>query len=194
MRSCINNDETVQGLLATAGLGNDFAKYCGDLDQVLTGLIDQMLSTSLPSKLNPFRLYLDGLGDRSTWDKGKWSKARNALMVAISRHRDDVSTVVSTMAVADAEGRLGKIVSLLEQQNINLLPGGTLERYLPLYEGEHYQLSESAKQKAVQAETGYLMDLSSDEGMAERYGDLTTRSAVSRPALTSTSNQLSAPT
>ena len=172
LRSCINDDETVQGLLATAGLGNDFAKYCGGLDQKLTGLIDRVLSAALPTQLGQLGLYLRSLGDRHTWHKDEWSRARTALLVAISRYRDDIAAVVPPADVADVEGRLSQIASLLEQQNIHLLPGGTLERYLPLYEGDPYQLNDIAKQKAVQAEIDYLTNPASDEALAERYGDL----------------------
>ena len=172
LRSCINDDETVRGLLATTGLGNDFAKYCGGLDQLLTGLSDRVLSTSLPTQLGQLGSYLRGLGDRQTWNKDEWSKARTALMTAISRQRNDIAAIVPPADVADVEGRLSQIASLLEQKNIHLLLGGTLERYLPSYEGNPYQLSDIAKQKAVQAEIDYLTNPASDEALAERYGDL----------------------
>ena len=116
LRSCINDDETVRGLLATAGLGNDFAKYCGGLDQLLTGLSDRVLSTALPTQLGQLGSYLHGLGDRQTWNRHEWSKARTALMTAISRQRNDIAAIVPPADVADVEGRLSQIASLLEQQ------------------------------------------------------------------------------
>ena len=42
LRACIKDDESVQGFLASAGLGNDFGKYCGQLEQELTQLIDKL--------------------------------------------------------------------------------------------------------------------------------------------------------
>ena len=31
LRACIKDDESVQSFLASAGLGNDFGKYCGHI-------------------------------------------------------------------------------------------------------------------------------------------------------------------
>ena len=173
LRSCIKDDETVQGLLATAGLGNDFAKYCGDLDRKLTAVIDQILAASLPDELSPLESHLHGLGgDRKAWDKPEWSQARTAVMTAISRHRDEMASAVPPGDITDVEGRLSRIVSLLQEQNIHLLPGGTLERYLPSYEGDHYRLNDSAKRHAVQAEMEYLASPCTDDVLVDRYEDL----------------------
>ena len=172
LRSCIKGDETVQGFLATAGLGNDFAKYCGELDRKLTAVIDAILAASLPDDLLAMQCYLRSLGDRNTWDKPQFSQARPAVMTAISRHRDEMASTATPTVISDVEGRLGQIVDLLGKKNIHLLPGGTLERYLPLYEEDHYQLSDTAKQNAVQAETEFLASPHTDEELADRYGDL----------------------
>ena len=173
LRSCIKDDETVQGLLATAGLGNSFAKYCGDLDRKLTAVIDQILAASLPDELSPLESYLNGLGgDRKAWDKPELSQARIAVMTAISRHRDAMASAVPPGDITDMEGRLSRIVSLLQEQNIHLLRGGTLERYLPSYEGDHYRLNDSAKQHAVQAEMDYLASPCTDDVLVDRYEDL----------------------
>ena len=172
LRSCIKDDETVQGLLATAGLGNDFAKYCGELDRKLTAVIDQVLAASLPNELSTLGCYLHHLGDRKAWAKPEWSQARTAVTTAISRHREYVASIVPTAELVDVEGRRDQIVSLLGKQNIHLLPGGTLERYLPSYRGNHYLLNESAKQNAVRSEIEYLASPHNNEVLADRYGDL----------------------
>ena len=172
LRSSVKEDETVQGFLATAGLGNDFAKYCGELDSKLTGLVDRILIASLPEPLETLSLYLHGLGNRPAWSRDEFAKARVAVLTAISRYRNEIVSVVGEVDVSDIEGRRNQIVSLLQQKNIHLLPGGTLERYLPLYEGDHYSLSEGSKQKAVQAELDYLASPRAIEALANRYGDL----------------------
>ena len=51
LRACIKDDESIQSFLASAGLGNDFVRYCGQLDRKLTCLIDRILSTPLTEPL-----------------------------------------------------------------------------------------------------------------------------------------------
>ena len=53
-----------------------------------------------------------------------------------------------------------------------MLPGGTLERYLPHYAGDEYDLSENAKQNAVYAEIEAMSNLETEDALADRYGDL----------------------
>ena len=172
LRSCIKDDETVQGLLATAGMGNDFAKYCGELDRKLTDVVDQVLATTLPDELLTLGCHLRGLGNREAWNKPEWSQARTAVLTAVSLHRDAMASVVPPADMTDVEGRLNQIVGLLEKINIHLLPGGTLERYIPSYQGDRYQLNDKVKQEAVQAEIEFLASPHADEELADRYGDL----------------------
>ena len=182
LRSCIKDDETVQSFLATAGLGSSFAGYCGDLDKALRPLIDQLRTVSAPTQLKPLGDYLISLGEQP-WDSGKWGKARTAVMTAISRHREHMASVVSETAIADIEGRRNQVIGALEEKNIHVLPGGTLERYLPSYAGGEYQLNEHAKTSAVQAEVQNLANPATDCALAERYGDLyhAVRSLPSNP-------------
>ena len=172
LRSCIKDDETVQGLLATAGMGNDFAKYCGELDRKLTDVVDQVLATTLPDELLTLGCHLRGLGNREAWNKAEWSQARTAVLTAVSLHRDAMASVVPPADMTDVEGRLNQIVGLLEKINIHLLPGGTLERYIPSYQGDRYQFNDKVKQEAVQAEIEFLASPHADEELADRYGDL----------------------
>ena len=172
LRSCIKDDETVQGLLANAGMGNDFAKYCGELDRKLTDMVDQVMATTLPDELITLGSRLHGLGIRKEWTNSELSKARTAVLTAVNLHRDAMASVVPPADMTDVEGRLNQIVGLLEQINIHLLPGGTLERYLPSYQGDLYQLNDQAKQAAVQAEIEFMASPHADEDLADRYGDL----------------------
>ena len=104
-------------------------------------------------------------------------------MTAISRHREQMGAVLSETAIADIEGRRNQVIGALEEKNIHVLPGGTLERYLPSYAGGEYQLNENAKSNAVQAEVQHLASPTTDCALAERYGDLyhAVRSLPSNP-------------
>lgn len=173
LRACVRADGSVQNFLVTAGVGNDFGRYCGELESKLTKMIDQLLAVSAPPpSLTRLLELLRGLGARATWDGKRWARARVSIITAISRHRADVAALTSEADVADVEARLRQIVTALRQKNINLLPGGTLERYLPKYGGDHYELTDEAKRQAVAAEIEEMAKPMTEADLSSRYGEL----------------------
>ena len=173
LRTCIRDDESIQDILALAGLGTDFVEYCGQLERKLTRLIDEMLYSCLPSSLADFGSHLGSLrGERGDWDKNQLRKARTAVMKAIDLHREDLVEVVSSNKLKDIEGRWSKILTILKEKNIYVLPGGTIERYLPLYRGDKYVLKEGAKRNAIEAEIEQMAETECEEDLAARYGEL----------------------
>ena len=172
LRRSIGQDDSLQSFLASAGLGNNFAAYCGQLDRELTRLIKELLNASLPSTLTRLHSFLRGLGEQDTWTPDDLSTARIAVMTALSRHRADLASVVSLETVQNIEGRLDQILTALRVRNIHVLRGGTLERYLPHYSGDEYELSPDAKRNAVKAEIAELANLNGDEALIQRYGEL----------------------
>ena len=99
LRACIKDDETIQSFLADAGLGTDFGKYCGQLEQKLNKLADELLAATLPSSLKGLGTFLKDLGPKCQWSKEKWAKARTAIMTAVSLHREDMVSVVTPQTV-----------------------------------------------------------------------------------------------
>src|SRR5260221_2475545 len=96
--------------------------------------------------------FLADLGPRTAWKPPQWTKGRVATLSAISRHRPDVVAATSEADVTDVEGRLKQVCAALAKRNVLLLPGGTLERYLPKYAGDEYELSDDAKRQGVAEE------------------------------------------
>ncbi len=172
LRACIKEDETVQGFLLSSGLGHDFAKYCGELERELKPMIKELITKELPETLSTLSKFLNALGNTDDWQKEQWQKARTALMTAISTHKDDVVSVLSSDKVKDIEGRRDQILNALKEKSIFVLPGGTLERYLPSYSGNEYDLRPEAKAKAVHAEIGQMVCCTDEDSLAERYGEL----------------------
>ena len=172
LRACIKDDESIQSFLASAGLGHDFARYCGQLDRKLTCLIDCIICRPLTECLKPLEKLLEGYGERRTWDKETFAKARRAVMTAISKYKEHIVSVTSRQLVEDVEGHRDQILSTLKQKNIYVLPGGTLERYLPNYVGDEYDGGEKAKRHAVNSELNELSNLSTEEDFSNRYGQL----------------------
>lgn len=172
LRSCIRDDQSIQGFLAAAGLGNDFTRYCGQLDRELNRALDKLLASPLPSGLEELCRFLKGLGARCQWNKQQLAKARVVVMTAMSRHREDMLSVLSAEVVENIEGRWSQILAVLKTKNVHVLPGGTLERYLPSYTGNEYTLDPANKHRAVQHELEQLAKVSTDEALADRYGDL----------------------
>jgi hypothetical protein len=173
LRACIKDDGSVQNFLAAAGVGNDFSKYCGELERKLTNIIDQLLAAdAVPQSLSGLVAFLSSLGDRSKWDRDAWGKARVGVLTAISRNRADAIAALSQTDVEEIEGRINQVVAALRKKNVLLLPGGTLERYLPSFCGDHYNLSDEAKRQAVAAEIQEMAKPMTEPEMEERYGDL----------------------
>jgi hypothetical protein len=173
LRGCVRNDLSVQHFLATAGVTNNFGKYCGELEQKLESVIDRLRSaTSSSAALSQLTAYLGKLGPREEWNGKTRAKARVAVLTAISLDRTAIAAATSNYEVEEIEGRLRKIVEALRQVNIYLLPGGALERYLPAYSGDLYELCGEAKQKAVSEEIQELSKGMTDKDLSMRYGAL----------------------
>ena len=179
LRRCIGSDDSIQSFLASAGVGNDFGKYVGALDQCLTKAIDKLLASRLSHNLKMIKEFMDGFGgDRKDWSKEQLAKSRVAMMTAISLHRDDVAEATSESIVKDIEGRWSKVLTTLKEKNIHILSGGTLERYLPSFKGNIYDPSDTSKRQAVEMELTYLQGIQDDEeigkeeSLIDRYGDL----------------------
>ena len=179
LRSCIGDDDSIKSVLASAGVGSDFAKYVGELDASLTRLIDLLLEGSLGGHLEALGHFFGNLGtDRRQWNKEQLAKARVATMTAMSRHRDEVIVIVPQHTVEDIEGRWRQILTILAKKNIHVLSGGTIERYLPCFAGDLLDPKPEAKRNAVVAELKALQgihesdDLNRETTLVERYGGL----------------------
>ena len=177
LRSCIGDDNSVRSLLAFAGVGGHFARYVGELDGLLTDLIDELLGRSLDGELEPLGQYLFKFGrdKRGAWNKDQLARARVAVMIAIDVNRTAVVSEVSQDAVENVEGRWRTILRTLAEKSIHVLPGGTIERYLPSFSGDLFEPSQEAKGSAVQAELGVLQEIrrigdpDRDVALADRF-------------------------
>lgn len=174
LKACVKSDGSVQSFLATAGVGGDFGKYCGELESKLTGLIDRLIALNpVPAELTRLVEYLIQLDPRAAGSSNKaLARARVAVMTAISRHRTAMAAATSETDIQDVEGRLNKILTALRQKNVFLLPGGTLERYLPKYAGDHYDLADDAKRRAALDEIEEMGKGMDDALLGARYGEL----------------------
>ena len=173
LRSRIKRDESIRLQMAKAGHGKDLDTYCGSLDQKLTEVIDRILTKRMAGNLATLDKYLQSFGPhRSNWDKQNLRRARTAVVTAIKRYRQDMVSVLSEEEVSDIEGRVEAIVTVLKERNIHLLPGGTLERYLPSYSGNEYAPTEDAKQRAMDDEIQVLSKPMTEDELAARYEDL----------------------
>ena len=179
LRSCIGDNDSISSILALAGVGSNFGKYVGQLDGCLTALIDVLLEESLGGNLEPLGKFLANLGDdRKQWDKGQLAKARVATMTVLSQNRDDLISIVPQQTIEDIEGRWQKILSVLADRNIHVLPGGTIERYLPSFAGDLLGLKSKAKKHAVLSELKELQRIRESDSktweatLEDRYGAL----------------------
>ena len=172
LRRCIQEDESIQSFLVTAGLGDDIGKYCGVLEKEAIDLVDKLLSASITSQLGGLKTFLVQLGSRPNWEKEQFAKARIALLTTLSKYRDDAISAFSEVKVTNIESRLSQILAALEEKNIHVLPGGTLERYLPLFKGSEFDPSPDQKREAVLLELEEMAKFTTEEQLLCRYTDL----------------------
>ncbi len=156
------------------GLGGDFVRYCGELDQKLSEAVAAVRSTLITSPaLDELKAFIEDLPkkDGSLADENL-AKARVAVLIDLHARPSEITSVISVTFAKDIQGRLTSIVGLLRKKNVFLLPGGALEHYLPSYSGHRYKLKELAKRSAVEAEVSALSKGLYDDKLAERYGAL----------------------
>lgn len=178
LRQCIRGDGTIAEFLATLGVGDDFAKYCGALDQELTKAVKAIESEPTPAGVAAsLKSYFATLTD----DSKQLARQRVAVLVELSSNRADLIPAVTEPLIANIEGRLRQVQAALKTKNILLLGGGALEHYLPSYAGHRYTLNDSAKKAAVAAEVELLATGAFDECLADRYGELY-KSILAMPA------------
>lgn len=71
LRSCIRDDNTIGSLLSAAGCGDDFGKYMGQLDRLLTDVVNELRFKSDEGELQQLIGFIQTQSpqDESNWDK-----------------------------------------------------------------------------------------------------------------------------
>ena len=174
LRQRIRDSTSIREYLVEGGHGPSLDKYVGQLEKLLATVAKRLRANRQHPKLAKLHEVLNDLDSPPTgWSKPSLLKARTSVATAISMSRGAMVEALGETTVADIEGRIDTIVTALRESNIHVLPGGTLERYLPSFEGNLFSLSEDAKRKAVRREVDALSRQRwSEEKLAARYGDL----------------------
>ena len=161
LRRCVSGDDQLQGLLAAAGVGPDFVKYLGELDRLLTMLIDKLVATTMVESLDGLETLFAEFGKerRKRWDKDQLAKARAGVMTAIGTFRDKIASLVGRRAVEDIVGRWETVLKVLAEKNIHVLAAGPIERYLPSFTGNLFAPTAEAKKTAVEREFEVLQEI-----------------------------------
>ncbi|QWK81538.1 ATP-dependent nuclease [Ochrobactrum sp. BTU1] len=173
LRQCIRDDGTMVEFLAQLGLGQDFSRLCGELDRLLTNAIATISAAQANSdRIRALQDYIDGLRVDGQLVNKNLAKARVAVATELAWGRDEIEPILTRPVTLDIKGRLDRILGLLHEVNVFVLPGGALEHYLPSYRGPRYKLEESAKRNAVDGEIVELATGNHDGVLSERYGEL----------------------
>lgn len=171
LRTNADTDLKVKEFLAKIGAGDEFQKYCGDLEKSITKLVNDLKGkSSSDSNLLKLIEYIDKTLASS--DKDKTKKTRVAFLVHLNKHRESLVNFFTEIKITAIEGKLNNIVSALKEQNVYLLKGGALEHYLPSYTSNIYQIDESKKKEALETELSKLFTDLTEPELASRYGYL----------------------
>ena len=143
LRKCVANDGSISNFLANLGLGNNFGKYCGELERVLTKAINKIEdSASDESICIDLKRYFNRISEA---DNDRFAKKRLAILIELAVNKGELTQILAENCVRDIEGRFEQIKTALRSQKIFLLSNGALEHYLPSYTGDRFKLEESAK-------------------------------------------------
>ena len=170
LRQCIAEDGAVSHLLTELGIGDNFGRYCGELDRVLSDAVKAIRDTSnVEPEIASLKSYFTSLQvDGDLRDKNL-QRARVALLIDLSSRREKIVNVISDPVAKNIEGRLKRILGLLKSKKILVLPGGALEHYLPSFVGDRYAFSQDAKRNAVDRESALLATGEFDDQLQIRY-------------------------
>lgn len=173
LRQCIGADGEIIKFLSTLGLGNNFGRYCGELDRQLTDAIESIRNFGeANTQLDELRSYIQSLEQNGKLENKNLARARVAVLIDLSSRRGVIVSAIGEAMASDIEGRLTQIIEVLRSKNVFLLSGGALEHYLPSYSGHRYSLNDTAKRKAIEDEVIQLAAGSFDGSLLERYRSL----------------------
>ena len=114
LRSCIGHDESTRSFLASAGVGYNFAKYVGELDSRLTGLIDHLLNQTLDGHLETLgRFFSKFDSDRKTWETRPACKSQGGDNDHDKSRQRCVISIVPKHIIEEIEGQWQKILIIL---------------------------------------------------------------------------------
>ena len=112
LRACMRQDESVASFLAEIGVGDDFGRYVGELDRLLTIAVkDVMALDPIPIELLPLRRYLDELGPIGALRDSALMQARIALLIQFGCGRNSLLPVLRG-TVPNIEGRLRQLATV----------------------------------------------------------------------------------
>jgi len=180
LRLGAEQDSDLASRIAEAGHG-ELEEMTSKLLRWLTEAVEQLERShaSEPSSA------LDDLRQFFTAHPGRdnLNKRRVALLVALAERRDAIR---QALGKADQiNGLLKAVLDHLGESDIHVLPGGALENYLPSYQGNRFQIPDSAKNAAAMDELTWLAPKRNESDIVERYGDLVAiiRKLPSRPTI-----------
>ncbi len=169
LRSNADSDERIKEFLAKLGAGEEFQKYCGELEKAITKLVNELKESSstngLIVELKSFLVRV-----LATSDRDKLKKTRVGFLIHLNKHRQSLVEEFSELKISAIEGILNNIIEALKEQSVYLLKGGALEHYLPTYSNSIYQIDESKKREALETELSDLFTSVSESDLPSRYG------------------------
>lgn len=166
LRQSVALDERCRKFIQQNGLGTEFMKVIGGLEQAIDSCIEDLLQESkCESSLYELKNALSSTDDRP--------RRRFTFTVGLARHRESLQNILPNHNLEFIRGRLEQICRAMECAGVHVLKDGELVHYLRTYQGNPYQVSDAAKRSAFEEERQFLLtnELSEQELMT-RYGAL----------------------
>lgn len=161
-------NDTFAARVASAGHGN-FDELVGKLQSSLSKAltkISAVVDDKLPPALSELRIFLT----QHECDD-QLHRRRVAVLIALAEKAEDVRIVLGD-TIDTIQGFLRAVLDHLSAVDIHVLPGGSLENYLPGYTGNRFKVPDEAKRSAALEEQSWLASSRDSSELAARYGEL----------------------
>lgn len=177
LRQTVSSDPRTEQFVQRAGIGRDVMEVIGSLEQVVHRCIDQIQENDLQSLLQGSQSAQNFVSAFLSYTKKPEKlKRRTCILVqALNLIHQELCDRFPDLK-RDFEyikGKMRNILQAFESAGVFILSYGTLENYLPSFNGHPFDVTEQSKSDAFKAERDFLLGkgiTSSDVSM--RYADL----------------------
>lgn len=171
LRQSLASDARTQEFLQSEGVADDLMAAIGDLESDLNDVIkpiEEALQADAEGKLACLHQRLASTSELK--------KQRLAIMTCLGDPQSKEALLQRLPEGAGAQlrtivGRLQKICSACEAARVIVMQSGSLEHYLPSFDGDPYHVSDTVKWQTFSHEQEVLKNLDDSE-IASRYVDL----------------------
>lgn len=173
LKRFVSEDNRYRDYLQSEGLEKNLMEIIKETEEVIDECLNELESkftsaTELDIPLQKIQGALSSVSD-------KLDKKRYIFLVGLKRIGDKIKDFIPNKAekIGFIEDKIQKIIQAFRICGVYVLCNGSLENYLPEYNGDPYIISKKSKRKAFEKERDFILsDSITREQIHERYNEL----------------------